>query len=130
VYLCIDLISSLHLSKNEITVWKLILKCTLYILCHRPSGSLCLRGMGSLVAGGQGVGENDRQMHTGDCVESECNLSSQASNFLYRRITRNQARYNPPSYSDTIQKECIHQKKAGTRLLPLRREPGVKLVYC
>jgi hypothetical protein len=37
-------------------------------------------------------------------------------------ITRNQAKYNPPSYSDAIQKECIHQKKAGTRPL---REPGV-----
>ena len=36
----------------------------------------------------------------------------------------------PQSYSDTIQKEYIHQKKAGTRPLPLRREPGVMLVYC
>ena len=48
---------------------------------------------GSLGADGQGVGENDRQMHTGDCIESEFILSSPASNFLYRRITRNQASY-------------------------------------
>lgn len=94
--------------------------------CCRPSGSLCVDG--SLGADGQGVGRNDRQTHTGDCVESECLLSGRASNFLYSRIARNQTRYNPPSY--IIQKECIHQKKVGTRLLPLRREPGVKLVYC
>ena len=31
---------------------------------------------GSLGADGQGVGGNDRQMHTGDCVESDCILSS------------------------------------------------------
>ena len=85
---------------------------------------------GSLGADGQGVGRNDRQLHTGDCVESECILSGQASNFLYSRIPRNQTRYNLRSYSDTIEKQCIHQKKSGTRPLPLRREPGVKLVYC
>jgi hypothetical protein len=85
---------------------------------------------GSLGADGQGVVRNDRQMHTGDCVESECILSGQASNFLYSRIPRNQTRYNLRSYSDTIEKQCIHQKKSGTRPLPLRREPGVKLVYC
>jgi hypothetical protein len=45
--------------------------------------------------------------------------------FYTEEITRNQAKYNPPSYSDPIHKECIHQKKAGTRLLPKRREPGV-----
>jgi hypothetical protein len=27
-----------------------------------------------------------------------------------KEITRNQAKYNPPSYIDGIQKECIHQK--------------------
>jgi hypothetical protein len=70
------------------------------------------------------------KFNTRGCVESECNLSSRALNFLYRRITRNQVKYNHLSYSDTIQKECIHEKKAGTRPLPLRREPGVKLVYC
>ena len=38
---------------------------------------------------------------------------------------------HPLSYSDTKQKECIHQKMVGTRpCLPLRREPGVMLVYC
>ncbi|EDL39058.1 mCG148394 [Mus musculus] len=37
---------------------------------------------------------------------------------------------HPLNYSDTIQKECIHQKKAGTRPLPQGRELGVKLVYC
>jgi hypothetical protein len=31
---------------------------------------------GSLGADGQGVGGNDRQMHTGGCVESDCILSS------------------------------------------------------
>jgi hypothetical protein len=36
---------------------------------------------------------NDRQNHTRDCVESECNFSSWASYFLYRRATRNQVRY-------------------------------------
>jgi hypothetical protein len=34
------------------------------------------------------------------------------------------------SYSDTIQKEYIHQKKVGTRPMPLRRELCVMLVYC
>jgi hypothetical protein len=67
---------------------------------------------------------------TRDCVESKCNFSSRASNFLYRRATRNQVKYIRLSYSDIIQKEFIHQKKAGTRPLTLRREPGVMLVYC
>jgi hypothetical protein len=30
---------------------------------------------------------NDRQINRRGCVESECNLSSLALNFLYRRIT-------------------------------------------
>jgi hypothetical protein len=127
----------------EILTWivRTSLHFKLLLLCSPVSGShehlivadplgpfVCVDG--SLGADGQGVSGNDRQMHTGDCVESECILSSRVSKFLYRRKTRNQARYNPPSYSDTIQKECIHQKKTGTRLLPLRREPGVKLPYC
>ena len=37
---------------------------------------------------------NDRQIrNTGDCVESECNCQVEHQNILYRRITRNQARY-------------------------------------
>jgi hypothetical protein len=40
---------------------------------------------GSLGADGQGVGGNDRQMHTGDCVESESIFSGQASNFLVQQ---------------------------------------------
>jgi hypothetical protein len=70
---------------------------------------------GSLGADGQGVSENDRQMHTGDCVESECNLSSRASNFLYRRITRNQARY-AHQVTVTQYKRNIYIKR--------RQEPG------
>ena len=84
---------------------------------------------GSLGADGQ-ESASDRQTNIRDRVESECIFSGPASNFLYLRITRNQARYNPPSYREAIQKECIRQKKVGTRPLPLRREPGVKLVYC
>jgi|UPI0000F5053E hypothetical protein len=58
-----------------------------------------------------GVGVTNR-LDRRDYVESECNLSNRASNFLYRRITRNHVTY-PQSYSDTKHKECIHQKMAG-----------------
>ena len=85
---------------------------------------------GSLVAGGQRVSGNDRQMHIGDSVEFERNLSSQASKLFIQKNNKKPGKIHPPSYSDTIQKECIHQKKAGTRQLPLRKEPGVILVYC
>jgi hypothetical protein len=64
-----------------------------------------------------------------DCVESECNFSSRASTF-YTEEQQETRRDTSESYSDTIEKECIHQKKVGTRPLTLRREPGVKLVYC
>jgi hypothetical protein len=86
--------------------------------------SLCLHGTGLWSQVGK-ESANDRQTNTWDWVESECNLSSRASNFLYRRKARNQTRYNP--LSDTIQKENIHQKKVGTRPLPLRREPLLNL---
>jgi hypothetical protein len=56
----------------------------------------------SLGADGQEVGGNDRQMHTGGCVESECIFSGRASNFLYSRIARNQTRYNPPQYKRNV----------------------------
>jgi hypothetical protein len=51
---------------------------------------------------------------TRECIVSECNLSNRATNFLYRGVTRNQVnRTHLLCYSDTIQKECIHQKMAG-----------------
>ena len=36
--------------------------------CHRPSGSLCLRGTGSLNAGGQSVDEGQTDAHRRGCV--------------------------------------------------------------
>jgi hypothetical protein len=42
----------------------------LFHFCRRPSGSLCLRGTGSLDAGGQSV-DDDRQTHT---QESLCGI--------------------------------------------------------
>ena len=68
------------------------------VIRHRPSGSLCLHGMGLWSQVGK-ESANDRQTNTRDCVESECMLSGRASNFLYSRIARNQTRYNPPSYN-------------------------------
>ena len=41
-------------------------------------------------------------------------LSKRKPDFLYRRKIRNVRRTHPPSYSDTKQKECIHQKMVGT----------------
>ena len=64
-----------------------------------------------------------------DCVESECNVKSSIRLFIQKN-NKKPGEIHPLSYSDTIQKECIHQKKAGTRPLPLRREPGIMLVYC
>jgi hypothetical protein len=72
---------------------------------------------------------NDRQNHMRDCVESECNFSSRDHTF-YTEEQQETRRDIPLSYSDTIQKGCIHQKKTGTRPLLLRREPGVMVVYC
>jgi hypothetical protein len=79
-------------------VWTLFMKQWLWIfiifwiihwfvknkLCRRPSGSLCLCGMGLWLQVGK-ESANDRQTNMQDCVESECNLSNWASNFLYRR---------------------------------------------
>jgi hypothetical protein len=65
-----------------------------------------------LSADGQGVGGNNRQTHTGGCVESESILSGRASNFLYSRIARNQMRCNPPSYSDNT-KGMYTSKEGG-----------------
>jgi hypothetical protein len=65
------------------------------------------------------------------CVESECNLSNRASNFFIQENNKKPGETHPLRYSDTKHKECIHQKMVGTRpCLPLRREPGVMLVYC
>jgi hypothetical protein len=36
--------------------------------CHRPSGSLCLHGTGSLDTGGQSVDERKTDTHTGEFV--------------------------------------------------------------
>jgi hypothetical protein len=91
--------------------------------CRRPSWFLCLRGTGSLVAGEQRVGGNDRQMHTRDCVE----FVKSSIELLIQKNNKKPGEIHPPSYSDTIQNTS---KKAGTRLLPLRREPGIKLVCC
>ena len=49
-----------------------------------------------------------------ECVESECNVQTKNRLFLYRRKNKkSQAGHILPSYSDTKQKECIHQKMAG-----------------
>ena len=75
------------------------------------------------------VSAGDRQINT-NCVESECIVSVEHQTFYTKEITRNQAKYNPPSYSDAIQKECIHQKKVVIRLMPQKKEAMCKLVYC
>ena len=40
----------------------------MHVLCRRPSGSLCLRGTGTLDAGGQNVDEQQTDTHTGEFV--------------------------------------------------------------
>ena len=50
-------------------------------LCHRPSGSLCLRGTGSLNVGGQSVDERQTDTHRRVHVESECNFRIEHQTF-------------------------------------------------
>jgi hypothetical protein len=49
--------------------------------CRRPSGSLCLRGTGSLDLGGQSVDERQTDTHRKVLVESECNFTTQHQTF-------------------------------------------------
>jgi hypothetical protein len=71
---------------------------------------------------------NDRQINTIGCVESECIVKLSIEVFIQNN--KKPGKIHPLSYSDTKHKECIHQKKVGTRQMTLRMEPGVMLVYC
>ena len=52
-----------------------------FVVCHSPSGSLCLRGTGSLDMGGQSVDEQQTDTHRKVCVESECNFQIEHQTF-------------------------------------------------
>ena len=85
--------------------------------------------MGLWLQVGEGV-VNDR--HNNKSV-LDLNVMSQRTPdfFIQKKKQEKPGRTHPQSYSDTKQKECIQQKMAGTSCcLPLRREPGVMLVYC
>jgi hypothetical protein len=66
---------------------------------------------------GKGVSKWQTDSDSRECVGSERVLQRNTRPFLYRRKPRKARRTHLPSYIDTKQKECIHQKMVGTRPL-------------
>jgi hypothetical protein len=54
----------------------------------------------------------DRQTQARESAESECTVQTDTRLF-YTEEKQKTRRTHPPNYSDTKQKECIHQKKKG-----------------
>jgi hypothetical protein len=98
-------------------------------VCRRLSWSLVCVGQVSGCRWTRSQRMTDRH-NTRGCVESECNFLGWASYFLYRRIIRNQARYICwVTVTQNIRNAYI-KRRQGPGQLPLRRQPGVMLVYC